>query len=314
MGFFGKTKQEPGWLAIRFLEKGVEFAHIRREGVAKPKLLRCEYQALDWRDPDALSKLRREARLDHYQITSLLEGPEYRLLLVEAPDVPPGELKMAIRWRVKDLIDFHLDDAMIDVVDVPVPKNAAGPVHSMYVVATRNETIQERMALFDGAKLPIKVIDIPEMAERNVAALLQRGGQVAMLLSLDEKGGLLTFTHEGELYLARRIEITVGELMDADDALREQSMDRVGLELQRSLDYFDLQFHYLPLGRLMLAPVAPAAGLREHLVSRFGLNVELINLSEALDLSQVPALADPEQQGQSLRVIGAALRFEEKVL
>ena len=50
---------------------------------------------------------------------SVLDPDSYRLLLVEAPDVPADELRAAVRWRVKDLIDFHVDDAVIDVFEMP---------------------------------------------------------------------------------------------------------------------------------------------------------------------------------------------------
>jgi MSHA biogenesis protein MshI len=41
----------------------------------------------------------------------------YQLLLVEAPPVPDAELRSAVRWKVQDLIDFHIDDAIVDVFE-----------------------------------------------------------------------------------------------------------------------------------------------------------------------------------------------------
>ena len=97
------------------------------------------------------------------------------------------------------------------------------------------------------------VIDIPEMAQRNIAALYEQDGRALALLALDESGGLLTFTSDGELYLARRIEITVGQLQDANESLRQQYLDRLELEMQRSIDHFDRQFKNITVNRLLVS-------------------------------------------------------------
>src|SRR5512134_736550 len=241
MRWLGKSRSEPGWLAIRLRGNGLELAHVVGSESGRPKLARYEFHDVRWSDAGAFARFRREAGLDRYRVTTLLEGADYRMLLVDAPNVPPAELKSAIRWRIKDLIDIHIEDAMIDVVDIPVDQGAPARSHSMYVVVAHNDVVQRRVELFQAAKVPLSVIDIPEMAERNVAHLFERNGQVTMLMSFDEQGGLLTFTHRSELHLVRRFETSVGELQDADEELRSRAFDRVALELQRSLDYFDRQ-------------------------------------------------------------------------
>ena len=39
--------------------------------------------------------------------------------LVEAPSVPATEVKSAVRWELKDLLDYPVDAATVDVADVP---------------------------------------------------------------------------------------------------------------------------------------------------------------------------------------------------
>ena len=41
--------------------------------------------------------------------TCVMPLGSYNLLQIEAPKVPPEELRSAVRWRVKDLIDFPID-------------------------------------------------------------------------------------------------------------------------------------------------------------------------------------------------------------
>ncbi len=126
-------------------------------------------------------------------------------------------------------------------------------------------------------------------------------------MAFDDNGGLLTFTSGGELYVARRIEISAGQLQDANENLREQSRDRVELELQRSLDYFDRQFNHLPVSRILVS--APdSTGLVEFLAAMMGAKVEKLDLSQVMDISAVPALADSEFAAYALPALGAALR------
>jgi MSHA biogenesis protein MshI len=101
----------------------------------------------------------------------------------------------------------------------------------------------------------------------------------------------------------------VGQLRDANENLREQSRDRVELELQRSLDYFDRQFNYLPLDRVLVS-VPDDTGLVEFMATMMSVKVEKLDLSQALDISAVPALAENEFATFALPVLGAALRRE----
>jgi len=157
------------------------------------------------------------------------------------------------------------------------------------------------------------VIDIPAMAQRNIAALFEQDDRVLVLLVFDDDGGLLTFTSGGELYLARRIEIGVSQLRDANENLREQYRNRVELELQRSLDYFGRQFNRQPVSRILVG-VPDDSGLVEFLASVSELSVEKLDLSQVMDISAVPALADSEFAANALPVLGAALRQERRAL
>jgi MSHA biogenesis protein MshI len=108
-----------------------------------------------------------------------------------------------------------VDDATVDVLDVPPDKNSPTRSHSMYAVAAKSELVKNRQQLFTQAKTPLSVIDIPEMAQRNIAALLEPPGRGLAMLSFNNEGGLLTITQGGELYLARRIDISLEQLTSA---------------------------------------------------------------------------------------------------
>lgn len=313
MWLLPKKKKKPGWLAFGYQPEGICVAHVRRAPNGKPLVSFCTAAEEGVADAHALEHLAKELHAAQHHCTTLLKPSEYQMLLVDAPNAPPDEMKAAIRWRIKDMLDYHVDDATVDVLDIPPEKSVPVKNHSMYAIAVRNHVIEQRQALFEAAKIPLSVIDIPEMAQRNISILLEPERRGLALLSFDAGGGLLTITFSGELYLARRLDITAQQLVESDEQ-KASYFDRITLEMQRSFDYFDRQFPYITLAKMMIAPLPGVEGLREYLASNLYVPVELLDLADAFDFSAVPDLARPERQAQYFNVLGAALRLEEKAL
>lgn len=312
LSMFNRSNRDAGWVSVSLGNKGVYVAQAKYVGT-RPQVTRCAFYPVEDVTSAALEKIRKEAQLEGGRYTTLLASNEYQLLMVEAPSVPVDELKTAIRWKIKDSLNYHIDDATIDVLQIPTNKYGADRPQSLYAVAASNETIRKRIALFEKAKFDLSVIDISETAQRNIAALYETEGRALALMAFDDEGGLLTLTCDGELFLARRIDISLGQLMDADESLRQQYQDRVELEVQRSLDYFDRQFHHIPVERLLVS--APEnLGLVQMLSDNLGVSVEALDLAQGMDIVGVPELSDSEYASYALHALGAALRLEKKAL
>ncbi|MBI5007025.1 MAG: agglutinin biogenesis protein MshI [Nitrosomonadales bacterium] len=309
---FKRNNRVSGWIAVVIGRRGVHVAEARYVG-PRPQVTKCSFHPVPEVSSAALERVGKEDQVGAARATTLLSASEYQLLMVDAPNVPVDELKTAIRWKIKDSLSCHIDDATIDVLQIPTNKYGSDRPQSLYAVAASNETIRKRIGQFEKAKIELSVIDIPEMAQRNIAALYEVEGRGLAMLAFGDEGGLFTITCDGELFLARRIEITLGQLQDADESLRQQYLDRVELEVQRSLDYFDRQFHHIPVNRLLVA--APAIlGLDKVLADNMGLPVEMLDLAQGMDIAAVPELADSEFVCHALPALGAALRQEKKAL
>jgi MSHA biogenesis protein MshI len=260
-------------------------------------------------DAEALARLRRSMGLQRYHCTTLLAPGAYQFVQVNTPNVPPDELKAALRWAVKDSLDFPADQAVVDVLHVPADGAPTGRPPLAFAVAARRERVAERVQAFQRAGVRLNVIDIAETAQRNVAALFEQSGRGLALLAVHEHGGLLTFTRDGELYAARHIDISASALaLDADAERRSAAFDRIGLEVQRSLDNFDRQFSQVALQRVLVASTAGTSALVDFLSQNLYLPVEPADLGEAMDTEAHPALRDLGEQAQWLQPIGIALR------
>jgi MSHA biogenesis protein MshI len=313
MRFFRKARKRDGWLAIALQRDGLAAVSMQTATDIRPQVRQAVfYPGKDY--AQLLEKAGRELHAHAYRSITVLAGGEYQILSVDAPNVAPDELKTAVRWRLKDMLDFHVDDATIDVLDLPVDLDAAARAqHSMFAIAARNSVIETRQKLFTEAKVELAVIDIPEMAQRNISALVEPPGRGVAMLSFGEEGGLLTVSFRGELYLARRIDIALDQLLEPDHERRNASFDRVTLELQRSLDNFERQYSFISVARLVLAPSA-IAGLEDYLSSNLYTPVDTLDLASVFDFERTPELADKALQQRFLVPLGAALRREETVL
>ena len=316
MRFFSKNKDLSGWMAIALQPDGVCLAHVERSSQGRYTLERTAfYPGTNAADAASLEKMGKELRANRYRWTNLLSLNEYQLLSVDAPNVAPDELKTAIRWRLKDMLDYHIDDATVDVLDVPAEKNSRARNHAMYAVAAHNQIIERRQSLFGDAKLPISVIDIPEMAQRNIAALAEPEGRGLAMLSLQSECALLTITFAAELYLSRRIDVSLSQLAEGDEEQKTACYERISQEVQRSLDHFDRQYHFVTMSKLVIAPLGDVGGdLPAYLSDSLDIAVETLELGSVLNIAKVPELKSPQMQQRYFMAIGAAMRHEVKTL
>jgi len=305
------SRRESGELAAVNLFAGrVEIARVSRNGAERPVVEFCSGHPCGGNEADTLQHLRRELHLKRFRCSTLLPAPQYQLQLLDAPNVPDAELKSAVRWKLKDFLEYPVDSATVDVVQVPADAGAPTRGRSVYAVSARNADIEARMKLFAQAGIPLRVIEIPEMAQRNLATLRETDDRALAMLSFGEEGGLLTFSARGELYLSRRIDVSLEQLTHAAGDMREQMFERIALELQRSLDHFDRQFSNVPVARLLLGPVPTEIGLTQYLAGNLSAQVDSVDLGEVLDFHKVPELREPGEQMQRWQTLGAALRID----
>src|SRR5258708_7328567 len=123
-GWLKRGGKTPGWLAVSFDETALEFARARRVRGAKAQV--SSYAARELGEGKlSLERVKRDYRLAGNQCSTMLRPGEYDIVLVEAPNVPRGEMKSALRWKVKDLVDYSMDGASVDFLDIPPEEGSA---------------------------------------------------------------------------------------------------------------------------------------------------------------------------------------------
>jgi MSHA biogenesis protein MshI len=293
--------------ALRFCRDGVELVRVKRPSGEAPHVTACEFRAAgDVSDLRmVLMRLSADYDLKRARCTLALEPGEYTLVTTDAPAVPKEELRAAVRWRIKDLLDFPVDEATLDVFDMPAG-DAGQKTRPAYVVAARNGAIRRIAELCNETGINLDVIDIPELAQRNLAALCPEDQLGLALVVFEPDHGLVTITRNGELYLSRRIDFGMDALSRSEDATRY--FEPITLEVQRSLDYFDSHFRAAPVTHLAVALPAPVPGLIEALAANLSLKVSELSFAERLGGGDAFGALLQERCAMTL---GAALREEE---
>ncbi|MGQ5525046.1 hypothetical protein ACUHMQ_17540 [Chitinimonas sp. PSY-7] len=293
----GRQPAVPDWLAVMPGPEGWNFAQISRRD-SRPLLY--TYQTID---PDLL----RAGRLGNQKgVVTLLGSQTYRLLQIETPNVPPEEMRTAVRWQVKPMLETHIDDVTIDVLDIPQPSKDTNRPALMLVVAANNDVVADCVNQFREMQVPLEAIDIPELALRNIASLFERPGHAVLLAWFGMEYGMLLVVRDGELYMVRNLESGAQKLI-RDGPERDTHLDRIQREISRTVDHVDRYFRDLALSHLVLALPCDPTPLLEALRDHMDLPIEVADLANQMD-GIAELIPDPQRQVEAMLLLGAALR------
>lgn len=247
-----------------------------------------------------LSALVGELGIKGAMVNLVLPPGQYQVFQVEKPRVEPDELADAVRWKLKDLLDYRLDDAVVDTFAFPAAA-ARGRGQLLNAVSARKGMVQEQIALVKGAGLRLERIDIADLALRNLLLGRVPENRSTALVYLREQQGVLIFARGGMLYMARRLDISLEQLRGAGS--QEQAVQSLGLEIQRSMDYFESQLRQIPPRAVQITGYPQALPLADMLSGNLGV--------EVTEFDWQPLMEDAGPELRSCLAIGAILPVPE---
>ena len=304
---WGKSKYT-GKAGLALTADGIAYAGLA-SGDQLPLLRSCGFTAAEKKV--ALTQLQTLATHEHLkdcQLGVCLDSSRFNLSLVDAPTVGRDELLQALTWKIKDIIDFPLNELILDYVDVPPTKSAGEMVYAVTSHEAAIQKIVDQTSVREGA---LERIDIPALALQNILSRLPQAEEGVALLNLMQHDSLLTLGREEKLYLSRGVDIRSVHLRDMEirvDRSRAMTLfDNLLLDVQRSLDYYDSFFVDPPI-RHLLVPTADHAfdELIDYLDQNLSIDVDGFTLDE-LVVSEENLSIDPEYLGEVMLAVGTAL-------
>lgn len=236
----------------------------------------------------------------------------YSLLLVDAPAVDASELREAVKWRVKDLVSIPIESMVVDAFALPQDAYR-GRLNMIYAAVTDAGTVK-KLAAINRERWSLSTISIQELAMVQACCQdpqMQQGGTA--LLQIEDNAGAIFLIEGGNLYLSRALDVSARDSYAARDNVPskdgssskdssspkdsaasqsqelEQKAERLALDVQRSLDYYESQ-----IGKAAPARVAwvnsntMSAALADLLRERLSVSVMPLELTALAQWKQMP--------------------------
>lgn len=254
---------------------------------------------------EALPPLLSEAGIKSTPTTVLLPHDGYSLLQLEVPDVPEDERQDALRWRVRDMVDFSVETAVVDHFLLPKSKRPGAP-ELLYAVATPDSAVAEVVEPVLAAKVDLQAVDIPEMGLRDLVRCSEDlSERPVAYLALTGSVGVIQICRGDEICLTRQIPFASAfTQMEASELTRQ--MESLALEVQRSLDYFESQYAMGAVDHL--AVMSCSAELERHFLETATLYLTVPAQRFELTSIENTEAFDNDLLRYTLLAIGAAMR------
>ena len=293
--------------AIVVGERGVHVVVIRMQG-HHPHVLNCIFEPITDGVVPTLKKALKKVDTQSSEFTALLPFDMYRALVIDAPVVQEDEMKQAIRWQLKGAVESDVEKLLIDYIPLSQKRSGHEATDLLYVVAAEEGVVRRFVSLFNQSNCTLSVVDIPDMAQRNIAALFEEKTAALVFLHVGEHCTTLTITLNGELLSGRHIDVNWRQLANQNGA--QEQTEQLVTEVKRALDYFSHQFYGVHLSKMMVA--APESStLQQLLEEEISLSIERPDFKRYVDISAVPELLDHTFLCHAMPAIGTALRCEE---
>jgi MSHA biogenesis protein MshI len=308
LSWFKQARHANARAGVVLAERSLALAVVKREPNGKPVIAHCASYSLEGERGHDLKAAFDKAAAQRLRTCAVVDGDDYQLVQVEAPEVLPSEMRAAIRWRLKDAIAFSVDEAAVDIFEIPEPARHTQS-KMLFAAAARDSAIQRIAGALKPVAKGFDAIDIPDLCLRNVNACLPQDAKGVAMLALHEDFAQLVITRQATLYVTRRIDLHGGfnphAQRDADTGIDAGAL---ALELQRSLDYYESHYDQTPIGDLVLAPAderthALAAGLRDET----SLRISVLDVREHFNVYKSGEVVT---DWAALMALGAALRLD----
>jgi MSHA biogenesis protein MshI len=221
-------------LAIKQLETGVDI------------FLHDQLQFEDFKSLSlVLSGVADSNNLTQTPIYWMLGPDDYQLNLIESLPVPANELQTALSWRIRSLITYHIDEAVLEYFELPAKKGASS-TPLLGAVTAQKSLLNPLISLLKTCNLPLVTIDIPELALLNLASVYETDEKCTAFLYFYNKNIILNISCKKVLYFTRRINLPY----TPDNTI---DYEKLSLEILRYFDFFRSQWRLSSPTRIFAA-------------------------------------------------------------
>lgn len=247
------TAKNDSQIGVDFLTGGVAVAQVQCGRKNPGHILRSEFVEAEGQEAqvEALKNWVRSNGLQKTPCVCLVASDDCDVYQVEKPEVEDAEMLQALTWKIKDLINYDVANAVVECY--LIPESSKNKQQQVGVVAARETVVQSYIDSIKASAMQLTALDIHELARNNLQLVRASAESSLALLTLSDNAGLLSIYHDTDLYVSRDFPIGLDQLalVTSED---ESAFDALLLELQRSMDYFESYYGLGAVNQLRIFP------------------------------------------------------------
>jgi MSHA biogenesis protein MshI len=220
---------------------------------------------------------------EKYQLQGLchlvLASSQTQIVQVDKPNIPESELNAALKWQIKDLVNYSPEDMVLDYFDGPT---LAGGSEKINVVCASKKELLTFIEPLSHNGLTLKSITTEEFA---FASLLEiKNDACLMVCQQPHEEIVLLIVKQGKVFFSRRLRGFAQIATKTEEELSFGIIDNLNLEIQRSTDYFERQLKQAPIRTIeVIVPMANEATLARKLAENTNVAVNLLTMPEGFN-------------------------------
>ncbi|EKE01702.1 MAG: hypothetical protein ACD_21C00072G0025 [uncultured bacterium] len=226
----------------------------------------------------------------------VLHPDQYHLTLVNTPNVPQFEYKNAVRWQVKDIISYPLEDVAIEIF---YRDDLEKRPKKIYVVAAQSSFLQKTIGVIKECHLQPTAIDIREFAIRNLVTNLVPENELVGFLDITEESCLVVIVQQNRIQFVRQVPLGINKI-------KTDNYNELTNELQRSFNYCSSELKQTIPAMFFLPPSAYInPDIAQNIAKILGKEMAVLNLQKMLRFTTP---ISPETEAHCWAAIGGVLR------
>lgn len=192
---------------------------------------------------------RKSKRLDTIAMLPVEIGAVIQL---DAPDpsLSPSDARESLKWQLSEKTGFDVSESEVEAFEIPDADRGGLLKKTWWTSAVPSKTIRETLLALDAAGLECSLVVPETLALAHYAPPLPGGKAIAFLCVGDDSSSI-SFVCGGRLLFQKQFEWT-------RQSFRDKSLfDRITLDFQRTVDYFDRRLSAVALGSVVVAGLDP---------------------------------------------------------
>jgi len=294
-----------GLCSIEIGPEGIAIAYTPNQ--TSPEITICDFQPYQNNSqfsPDKLEeylvKIVSLYNLRKTPCNLVLHPDYYRLTLINTPNVPMAEYKQALRWQIKDIISYPLEDVAVDIFYPDEPEKS---LKKIYVIAAQKSFLQNITDIIQKCDLLPIAIDIREFAIRNLIAKMAKQNESIGVLNIIKENCLMVLVKQYNIHFVRYMPINMANI-------KSGNYNELITEIQRSFNYCQTELNQeIPSKFLMSSKENLDHDIVQNIAQLLNKELAIFTLKEIVNFK---TQVNQQMETNCWIAVGGALRNSDK--